>query len=459
MRLRHLIHRHEPPVPADPVAVVAITPDVVAVCKPHGMPVHVSGQYRKNTVLGLLSALSPELGPLFPVHRLDKPVSGLLLFARGPAAADTLRQLMERHDLEKVYVARVHGAFPPGLVNADVALRWDPRVNCAYPVPDFAGTGAGEAERLEGAHVEREEPAGGGEEGRKEEEGRGMEEEEESKEATEREGEGEMEISEGPIRQARKRRKRDDKARRATARIARRAGLANAAAGLDPRAATRTARTDFRLLAVAPDGQTSLVECRPRTGRTHQIRVHLQYLGHPIANDRQYGGRYHGPLSTRELADCLGVSWNASSNDGSTATGTGTTAGEVCFPGATAADSAPAAVNRNTAKDCDGGNAMALPVPAPTPADVALPTYSAPTDTSSIVDFCGSEAFMAPPDRRDSSCPNCPYCAPRDCPVDLRPLWLHARRYGSIKSEEEGGWAFEAPLPGWADENWTPVPP
>ena len=38
-------------------------------------------------------------------------------------------------------------------------------------------------------------------------------------------------------------------------------------------------------------GIATLVWCRPKTGRTHQIRVHLQYAGHPIANDWQYGGR------------------------------------------------------------------------------------------------------------------------------------------------------------------------
>lgn len=36
------------------------------------------------------------------------------------------------------------------------------------------------------------------------------------------------------------------------------------------------------------NGVTSLVECRPTTGRMHQIRVHLQYLGFPIANDHLY---------------------------------------------------------------------------------------------------------------------------------------------------------------------------
>jgi len=38
------------------------------------------------------------------------------------------------------------------------------------------------------------------------------------------------------------------------------------------------------------DGNTSLVEALPITGRTHQIRLHLQWMGHPIANDPNYGG-------------------------------------------------------------------------------------------------------------------------------------------------------------------------
>jgi 23S rRNA pseudouridine1911/1915/1917 synthase len=36
--------------------------------------------------------------------------------------------------------------------------------------------------------------------------------------------------------------------------------------------------------------RSSLVEARPRTGRTHQIRVHLSSAGHPILGDRAYGG-------------------------------------------------------------------------------------------------------------------------------------------------------------------------
>jgi 23S rRNA pseudouridine1911/1915/1917 synthase len=36
--------------------------------------------------------------------------------------------------------------------------------------------------------------------------------------------------------------------------------------------------------------RSTLVEARPRTGRTHQIRVHLSAVGHPVLGDRTYGG-------------------------------------------------------------------------------------------------------------------------------------------------------------------------
>jgi 23S rRNA pseudouridine1911/1915/1917 synthase len=36
--------------------------------------------------------------------------------------------------------------------------------------------------------------------------------------------------------------------------------------------------------------EATLVEARPRTGRTHQIRVHLAAIGHPVLGDRRYGG-------------------------------------------------------------------------------------------------------------------------------------------------------------------------
>jgi 23S rRNA pseudouridine1911/1915/1917 synthase len=64
---------------------------------------------------------------------------------------------------------------------------------------------------------------------------------------------------------------------------------------------------DRKQMAVFPDGEfgkeavthytvleklgyVTLVECRLETGRTHQIRAHFRYLGHPLFNDQRYGG-------------------------------------------------------------------------------------------------------------------------------------------------------------------------
>lgn len=48
--------------------------------------------------------------------------------------------------------------------------------------------------------------------------------------------------------------------------------------------------TQYRLLAHNASTDTSSVELKPVTGRTHQLRVHMAAIGHPIAGDALYGG-------------------------------------------------------------------------------------------------------------------------------------------------------------------------
>ena len=52
----------------------------------------------------------------------------------------------------------------------------------------------------------------------------------------------------------------------------------------------RAAKTEYRV--IRSSDQASLVECRLHSGRTHQIRVHLHHLGHPVLGDKIYAPRF-----------------------------------------------------------------------------------------------------------------------------------------------------------------------
>ena len=94
-------------------------------------------------------------------------------------------------------------------------------------------------------------------------------------------------------------------------------GVVDAPIGRDPRSRIRMAIvpegrgkravTHYRVLERFGSGASavSLLECRLETGRTHQIRVHVASLGHPLLGDDTYRGRRAAPAGDPLLADLV----------------------------------------------------------------------------------------------------------------------------------------------------------
>lgn len=71
----------------------------------------------------------------------------------------------------------------------------------------------------------------------------------------------------------------------------------------------RTAHTEWKTLWTAPDKRFSLLAVRIHTGRTHQIRVHMTHLGHPLLGDRLYAPKPIQALAPRQMLHAWRISF------------------------------------------------------------------------------------------------------------------------------------------------------
>ncbi|XP_068905366.1 pseudouridylate synthase RPUSD2-like isoform X5 [Tenebrio molitor] len=225
------------------------------------------------------------------------------------------------------------------------------------------------------------------------------------------------------------------------------------------------------------NGKTSIVLCKPKTGRMHQIRVHLQYLGYPVVNDPLYNHEVFGPMKGKggdlggktdeELVRDLIHIHNAENwlgMDGDS---------ELSMFNPRKGDLDDSLVGPLVPKDRVLGDDDADPVSRePSPCDEScdnnssIPCESSPhplalssLTTSRNVDAkvtvatqTGHEApdFSFNPDKMtvDKHCYECKVRYRDPKPQDLV-MYLHAWKYRGP------GWEFETELPDWARVDWV----
>ena len=99
---------------------------IIAVNKPSGLLVHKS-MIDKNEIYFAMKMLRDQIGQwVYPVHRLDKPTSGVLLFALDSYTAKLLSQQFQEHTIEKIYVAVVRGYIAEdGFIDYSLSIKLD----------------------------------------------------------------------------------------------------------------------------------------------------------------------------------------------------------------------------------------------------------------------------------------------------------------------------------------------
>jgi 23S rRNA pseudouridine1911/1915/1917 synthase len=118
--------RQRPRPEALPVDVLYEDDDLLIVNKPAGQVSHPAFRNTSGTLLNaLLAYAGGEWTPTL-VNRLDKQTSGLVLIAKSTAIQATLQRAMSRNEVEKDYLAIVHGKPSPARGTIDLALDRDP---------------------------------------------------------------------------------------------------------------------------------------------------------------------------------------------------------------------------------------------------------------------------------------------------------------------------------------------
>ena len=223
---------------AQSIGIIHEDEDMIVIDKPAGVPVHPAGRFNYNSIVEIMRAERGYGWNPLPCNRLDRLTSGVMFIGKHAKAAENMSNQIKGRTVKKEYVARVIGEFPQGdIICEKPILQISPKLGL-----NRARASGKEArtifKRLAYYPPRDKTPA---------------EQHDKPKEA-----EPEQDQEDGH----------------------------------------RTDKEKIRDSKMAWKGKKgySIVRCLPLTGRTHQLRVHLQYLGHPISNDPIYcNQRVFGP--------------------------------------------------------------------------------------------------------------------------------------------------------------------
>lgn len=113
------------------IKILAETPDLVVCVKPAG----VLSQIGKPGECNMISLLSEQLGrQIYPVHRLDREVGGVMVYAGTAKAAADLSRQIQQGAVKKEYLAAVHGTLPEYSATLEDLLYHDKNKNKSYVV-------------------------------------------------------------------------------------------------------------------------------------------------------------------------------------------------------------------------------------------------------------------------------------------------------------------------------------
>ena len=309
--LTHLTIRNENPIIAKKLDIVFEDENYLVVDKPSSWPVHICGGYNFNTLQRILMD-EYKYNDIKILHRLDKQTSGIVIFAKNKESADVFRSKLHTDEVQKIYLARVKGNFVPQdkkVICKKYIKALDKSRGIHTDVSDI------EVEKyLKNKKKEESIKKNKKKENKKNKDkdfdNKNEDKDEDNKinDKGDKERKNKINDNNSKDEEGEDHKNKDNNINEGEQNknnnniINEKEDIINQNKEdinneeYNEKNEPKYAETEFEFLFYDEKSNTSVVKCYPKTGRTHQIRIHLRSLGFPIANDPCYGGIIYNDL-------------------------------------------------------------------------------------------------------------------------------------------------------------------